>query len=236
MSFNKYWPNIHDNINPDRFYKKIGLVFYNTLFYNKPFKLNGLTMQDFGDMCNMQCVKDTNSIDLLLNKFISNGFGEIYKGSLYRGLSKDDREKTVKSNILKLRHASSFSEDKYMAENFGDYIITIKSCSKPIFDLSYFCKVIEQLVADFNLDKLINKYHDQYLIFLKKSGWFKALFELYQYAKKQNNKDPLLTYKYNQDVNEFRINEAISYDEYEWLIPKDTQLHIVDITNYIFKI
>lgn len=93
-------------------------------------------------------------------------------------------------------------------------------------------KVIEQIVTDFNMDKICDKYGiDHY-----NKNWFGALLDGYIYVYKNYPNEELLKYKYNRDVKDFRVNEAVEYDEQEWLVPANTVLADVDREKLIFKI
>ena len=98
--------------------------------------------------------------------------------------------------------------------------------------MSYFVKVIEQIVTDFNMDKICDKYVIDY----NNKNWFGALLDGYIYVYKNYPYEELLKYKYNRDVKDFRVNKAIEYDEQEWLIPANTVLADVDRKKLIFKI
>ncbi len=112
--------------------------------------------------------------------------------------------------------------------------MTIQSCAIKLFDLSYFIKVIEQVIADFNMYIIYEKYRSNDLDM--DTDWFGDLVKTYIDVDYNNPNDKLLSYEYNRDVNEFRVSEGILYDEQEWLVPANTVLADVDREKLIFKI
>lgn len=233
MSFKRYWPNIIDNVEYYKIYYQIHDAICKMTKNNISFSARTLTTQDISYICNYQCSSKRIS-DELLSKAV-NAYGSYIKTALYRGLSKDQRSKALSLKICKLNHISSFSTDWVAASNFADgddYVMTIQSCSIKLFDLSYFIKVIEQIVTDFNMDKICDKYNINH----ECENWFEALLNGYLYVYKHYPNEELLKYQYDRDVKDFRVNEAISFDEQEWLVPANTVLADIDREKLIFKI
>lgn len=232
MSFKKYYPNIVDNVEYYKIYHQIYDAICKMTKNNIPFSARTLTAQDISDICDYQCFNRMSNE--LLSKAI-NAYGSYVRTALYRGLSKDQHNKVLSLKKCKLNHVSSFSTDLVAASNFtdgDDFIMTIQSCSIKLFDLSYFVKVIEQIVTDFNMDKICDKYS----IDCHNKNWFGALLDGYIYVYKNYPDEELLKYQYDRDVKDFRVNEAIQFDEQEWLIPANTVLTDVDREKLIFKI
>lgn len=232
MSFKKYYPNIIDNVEYYKIYHQIYDAICKMVKDNALFSARELTAQDITDICQYQC--DDRISDKLLDKAIK-AYGSFVKSKLYRGLTKEQHNKAIALERCKLRHISSFSTDYTAASNFADgddFVMTIQSCSIKLFDLSYFVKVIEQIVTDFNMDKICDKYGIDY----NNKNWFGTLLDGYIYVYKNYPDEELLKYKYNRDVKDFRVNEAIEYDEQEWLVPANTVLADVDREKLIFKI
>ncbi len=235
MGFKHYYPNIIDNIQHNKIYCDIcNKIFDKINSSGILFSVKGLTTNDITAICNYQ--RHPRISNNLLIKAI-NAFGEIPKCSLYRGLSQKQIENINEFAQCKLKYVSSFSSDWVQASNFADtddYIMTIQSCAIKLFDLSYFIKVIEQVIADFNMYIIYEKYRSNDLDM--DTDWFGDLVKTYIDVDYNNPNDKLLSYEYNRDVNEFRVSEGILYDEQEWLVPANTVLADVDREKLIFKI
>lgn len=238
MSFKRYHPGIVDNVEYTKIYCQIYNAICKMIKNNIPFSARTVTAQDISSICSYQC--SARMSDELLRKAI-NAYGSYVKTPLYRGLSKDQRIQALQLKKCKLNHTSSFSTNYDIALNLAgksnlasreDHVMTVQSCSIKLFDLSYFIKVIEQIVTDFNMDKICNKYN----INRRCENWFEALLNGYLYVHKHYPNEELLKYQYDRDVKDFRVNEAITYDEQEWLVPANTILADVDREKLIFKI
>lgn len=84
-------------------------------------------------------------------------FGEIPSMPLYRGCSDKEKEQILKAKTSILAYSFSFSEKKEIASKFGNNIITVRKCSKPIFNYSKFlsyCEIANEILDPGYIDSI----------------------------------------------------------------------------------